>query len=118
MKRIVAILAGLVLSSAALAVCEGVTPEKDGIGCNVALTDSGTVLFIQVHARKSDSKARVGAAKAATQRAIESFINEGGVFIKMRTTRPDGVAIERTCSKVKGRKTEHCGEWATVKGSS
>lgn len=116
MKRILAMLACLILSSSAWAVCEGVTPEKDGIDCKVSQTDSGAVLFIQVHARKGDPEARVGAAKAATQRAIESFINGGGVFIKMRSTRPDGVAIERTCSKVKGRKTEHCGEWAAVKG--
>lgn len=114
--RIIVMLALAVVSSTALAVCEGVTPEKDGISCAVAQTDSGRVLQVQVHARKGDSEARVGAAKAATARAIESFINEGGIFIKMRSTRPDGVAIERTCSKVKGRKTEHCGEWSPVKG--
>ena len=116
MMRIIAMLALAVVSSSALAVCEGVTPEKDGISCAVAQTDSGRVLKIQVHARKGDAETRVGAAKAATARAIESFINEGGIFIKMRSTRPDGVAIERTCSKVKGRKTEHCGEWSPVKG--
>jgi len=116
MKRTITILAGILLSTSALAVCEGVTPEKDGISCAVAQTDSGRVLKIQVHARKGDPEARVGAAKAATARAIESFINEGGVFIKMRSTRPDGMAIERTCSKIKGRKTEHCGEWVPVKG--
>lgn len=116
MMRIIAMVALAVMSFSALAVCEGVTPEKDGITCTVAQTDSGRVLHIQVHSRKGDSEARVGAAKAATRRAIESFINEGGVFIKMRSTRADGVAIERTCSKVKGKKTEHCGEWSSVKG--
>lgn len=116
MKRIVSILAGLVLSSSVLAVCEGVTPEKDGIGCKVARTDSGNTLLIRVHVRKGDDESRVATAKIATQRAIDSYIAQGGIFIKMRTTRPDGVEVERTCSKVKGRKSEHCGEWAPVKG--
>lgn len=114
MKRLMTVLTTLLIATPVLAVCEGVTPAKDGIACQVAQTDSGAVLQIQVHAKKGDPAARVGAAKAATQRAIESFINEGGIFIKMRSTRPDGVAIERTCSKVKGRKTEHCGEWAPI----
>jgi hypothetical protein len=116
MKQVIGILAGLIMAASAFAACEGVTPEKDGVSCAVAQTDSGPVLNIQVHAMKGDPAARVGAAKAATQRAIESYFNEGGVFIKMRSTRPDGVAIERTCSKIKGKKTEHCGAWSPVKG--
>jgi pyrimidine deaminase RibD-like protein len=116
MKLIIALVAGLALTASAFAACEGVTPEKDGVSCAVVQTDSGRVLHLQVHARKGDPEARVGAAKAATQRAIERFINEGGVFIKMRSTRTDGVAIERTCSKIKGKKIEHCGAWSPVKG--
>ncbi|OHC68617.1 MAG: hypothetical protein A3H93_09140 [Rhodocyclales bacterium RIFCSPLOWO2_02_FULL_63_24] len=98
-------------------VCDGVSAERDGIACKVAFIDGmGNTLMIKVLTKKADSAERVAAAKGATRRVIDSFLLQGGVFIRMRTTRPDGAEVERTCSKVKGRKTEHCGEWAPAVG--
>lgn len=114
MRSVIAVL--LMAPVLALAgVCDGITADRDGVACRVAYIDGmGNTLHLTVLAKKGDSAERVSAAKAATRRAIDTFINQGGVFIKMRSTRPDGAAIERTCSKVKGRKTEHCGEWTTA----
>lgn len=108
---------GAAFAGSTSAYCGAVTPAQDGIGCKVAYIDGlGDTLLIKLHTKKTDNAARIAKAKAATQRAIDTFLAEGGVFIKMRTTRADGTEVERTCSKVKGKKTEHCGEWAAVKG--
>lgn len=112
----------VVFSTAAFAgstasLCTQMSAERDGIRCRVSDIDGlGSTLLIKIHARKGDDEARVSRAKAATRQAIDTFIAEGGVFIKMRTVRSDGTEVERTCSKVTGRKSEHCGEWAPVKG--
>lgn len=114
---VVALVSASAIAGSTAALCDGMTAERDGIRCRVSDIDGlGSTLLIKVHARKGDDEARVARAKTATRQAIDTFIAEGGVFIKMRTTRPDGVEVERTCSKVKGKKSEHCGEWLPVKG--
>jgi hypothetical protein len=122
MKKLITAFVAALLSTASVAgstagLCGQLTAEQDGVKCRVSDIDGlGSTLLIRVHARTGDDEARVARAKAATRQAIDAFLAEGGVFIKMRTTRPDGVEVERTCSKVKGRKSEHCGEWSPVKG--
>ncbi|MDO8933048.1 MAG: hypothetical protein Q7U97_11680 [Rhodocyclaceae bacterium] len=121
MKHCIAVLLGLWLSvggaAASDSICGGFTAEQDGIRCKVAYIDGlGDTLLIRVHTGKGDSAERIAVAKAATRRAIDTFLRQGGIFIKMRTTRADGIEVERTCSKVKRGRGEHCGEWAPVAG--
>jgi hypothetical protein len=121
MKRLILACAVLVAAPASAAgstaaLCDAMNADHDGIRCRVSNIDGlGSTLLIRVHARKGDEEKRIARAKIATRQAIDTFIAEGGVYIKMRTTRPDGVEVERTCSKIKGRKSEHCGEWTPVK---
>ena len=119
MKTIAFCLSAL-FSTAALAggadvVCGAMTAERDGILCRTTQIDGlGNTLMIHLIARKGDSEERINRAKAATRQAMDAFMAEGGVFMKMRTTRPDGVEVERTCSRVKGRRIEHCESWGPV----
>lgn len=113
----------LLVSSAVFAgssvahLCGQMTAEQNGIRCRVSDIDGlGATLLIKIHVKKSDEATFIAKVQAATRQAIDTFLAEGGVFIKMRTVRQDGVEVERTCSKVKGKKTEHCGEWEPVRG--
>ena len=122
MKNVIALLVGLVISGAVGAaissdgICGGLT-ERDGISCTVKYVEgSGNTLYVRINVKKADGQDRVSAAKAATRRVVDAFLQSGGIFIEMRQKRADGVEIERYCSKVKGRKTEHCEPWVPVKG--
>jgi len=110
-KRVIALIAGILLSAPAFSICGNTTRDKDGIACRVDRSGLISVLRIEVYAQPGGPQS--GAAGEAIRSVIAAFINEGGHSIQMHTVR-NGVSLERHCAKVKHRRTEHCGPWIPV----
>jgi hypothetical protein len=95
--------------------CAQMDPARDGIKCSVAWQQNyGNVLRIRVVGLSDDPQDKKDRTKYAIDKTIHNWLAQGGVWIFMRTTKRDGQQMERICSRIKGKQTEHCKPWYPI----